>query len=280
MHSNIFPTTRQMEAEVIQMTASLVGGSATSTTAPEICGSMTSGGTESILTAVKASRDHERRRRRITRPEMVIAPSAHAAFVKASEYFNIDIVKAPLDGGHRLTAAAVRRCLSRNTVLVVASAVGYPHGVMDDVEGIAALCKERGVLLHVDCCLGGFVLPFLKFVRPDIGGTMGRADLAFDFRLPGVTSMSLDVHKFGGWYSRTTGARSHTPTLSLTLSLSLSLTLTLSRSRHTRQGAPTREPRWSCIARQRYGGTSTRAFAIGLAVCTFPPALLARGTAR
>ena len=207
---------------------------------------------------------------------MVIAPSAHAAFVKASEYFNIDIVKAPLDGGHRLTAAAVRRCLSRNTVLVVASAVGYPHGVMDDVEGIAALCKERGVLLHVDCCLGGFVLPFLKFVRPDIGGTMGRADLAFDFRLPGVTSMSLDVHKFGGWYSRTTGARSHAPTLSV----SLSLTLTLSRSRHTRQGAPTREPRWSCIARQRYGGTSTRAFAIGLAVCTFPPALLARGTAR
>ena len=126
-----------------------------------------------------------------------LAPTAHAAFVKASEYFNISIVKAPLDGGHRLTAAAVRRCLSRNTVLVVASAVGYPHGVMDDVEGIAALCKERGVLLHVDCCLGGFVLPFLKFVRPDIGGTMGRADLAFDFRLPGVTSMSLDVHKFG-----------------------------------------------------------------------------------
>ena len=256
MHSNIFPTTRQMEAEVIQMTASFVGGSATSSTtpAPEICGSMTSGGTESILTAVKASRDHARRHRRITRPEMVIAPSAHAAFVKASEYFNISIVKAPLDGGHRLTAAAVRRCLSRNTVLVVASAVGYPHGVMDDVEGIAALCKERGVLLHVDCCLGGFVLPFLKFVRPDIGGTMGRADLAFDFRLPGVTSMSLDVHKFGG-YSRTTGARSHAPTLSLTL--------TLSRSRYTRQGALTREPRWSCIARQRYGGTSTRASPTG-----------------
>ena len=125
---------------------------------------------------------------------------------------------------------------------------------MDDVEGIAALCKERGVLLHVDCCLGGFVLPFLKFVRPDIGGTMGRADLAFDFRLPGVTSMSLDVHKFGG-YSRTTGARSHAPTLSLTL--------TLSRSRYTRQGALTREPRWSCIARQRYGGTSTRASPTG-----------------
>lgn len=193
MHSNIFPTTRQMEAEVIQMTASFVGGGE----GTDICGSMTSGGTESILTAVKASRDYMRRHRCITKPEMVIAPSAHAAFIKAAEYFNIEIVKAPLDVGHRLTASAVRRCLSRNTVLVVASAVGYPHGVMDDVEGISALCKNRGVLLHVDCCLGGFVLPFLKHVRPDIGGTMGAADLAFDFRLPGVTSMSLDVHKFG-----------------------------------------------------------------------------------
>lgn len=204
MHAGIFPTTRAMEAEVVQMTASLVGGGSTGSFANGginggICGSMTSGGTESILSAVKASRDYMRQHRRITKPEMVIAPSAHAAFIKAAEYFNIAIVKAPLDGGHRLTAPNVRRCLSRNTVLVVASAVGYPHGVLDDVEAIAALCKKRGILMHVDSCLGGFVLPFLKHVSPSIGGTEGEhvEDYRFDFNLEGVTSMSLDVHKFG-----------------------------------------------------------------------------------
>ena len=208
MHAGIFPTTRAMEAEVVQMTASLVGGGSTKSatagginggTCGTICGSMTSGGTESILTAVKASRDYMRHHRRITKPEMVIAPSAHAAFIKAAEYFNIAIVKAPLDRGHRLTSSAVLRCLSRNTVLVVASAVGYPHGVLDDVEGIAALCNRRGILMHVDCCLGGFVLPFLKHVSPSMGGTEGEQveDYRFDFNLKGVTSMSLDVHKFG-----------------------------------------------------------------------------------
>ena len=194
MHSNIFPTTRQMEAEVIQMTASLVGGGGKGSS---ICGSMTSGGTESILTAVKASRDYMRKKRRIQRPEMVIAPSAHAAFIKAAEYFNITLVKAPLDGGHRLTARAVRSCLTKNTMLVVASAVNYPHGVMDDVSGIAALCEKRGVLLHVDACLGGFVLPFLQHVDQELGGTKGAKPLEFDFRVRGVTSMSLDSHKFG-----------------------------------------------------------------------------------
>lgn len=126
MHSNMFPTTRVMEAEVVQMTASLVGGGEPGIKSNRnICGSMTSGGTESILTAVKAGRDYMRYHKHITKPEMVIAPSAHAAFIKAAEYFNISIVKAPLDGDHRLTASAVRRCLSRNTILVVASAVGY-----------------------------------------------------------------------------------------------------------------------------------------------------------
>ena len=200
MHTGIFPTTRAMEAEVVQMTASLVGGGSTGSGAcASICGSMTSGGTESILTAVKASRDYMRHHRRITKPEMVIAPSAHAAFIKAAEYFNIALVKAPLDSGHRLTEKAVRRCLSRNTVLVVASAVGYPHGILDDVEGISVLCKRRGILMHVDCCLGGFLMPFLKHVSPSIGGTKGEhvEDYRFDFELEGVTSMSLDIHKFG-----------------------------------------------------------------------------------
>jgi len=194
MHSDMFPTTRQMEAEIIQMTAGLVGGYDSSL---HLCGSMTSGGTESILTAVKASRDYMRAHKNIREPEMIIGPSAHAAFIKAAEYFNIKLIRAPLDThSHSLKAASVKRYITKNTVLVVASAPGYPHGILDDVADIGALCQRRGILLHVDACLGGFVLPFLKYLTPE---TERPASLpAFDFAtVPGVTSMSLDTHKFG-----------------------------------------------------------------------------------
>lgn len=194
MHSDMFPTTRQMEAEIVQMTAGLVGGYDTSL---ELCGSMTSGGTESILTAVKASRDYMRAHKNIRDPEMIVGPSAHAAFIKAAEYFKIKLVKAPLDSNtHCLTARAVKRYISKNTILVVASAPGYPHGVLDEVAEIGALCQKYDILLHVDACLGGFVLPFLKYLPP---GAERPATLpVFDFAsVPGVTSMSLDTHKFG-----------------------------------------------------------------------------------
>lgn len=135
MHSDIFPSVRHMEAEVVAMTAALLGGGYTGD--PGVCGAMTSGGTESILTAVKASRDYMAAVRGITQPEMVVADSAHAAFIKAAEYFKIRLVRVRVGRDWRLSAQAVRRVVTRNTVLVVASAPGFPHGVVDHVTAIA-----------------------------------------------------------------------------------------------------------------------------------------------
>ncbi|WIA20475.1 hypothetical protein OEZ85_004880 [Tetradesmus obliquus] len=188
LHSDIFPSVRQMEAEVIAMTANMLHGGP-GTNAPHVCGAMTSGGTESILLAIKAARDYMAESRGITCPEMVVGPSAHAAYWKAAEYFNIKLVQAPLGKDFRLHGASVARCISRNTVLVVASAPGFPHGVVDDVAGIAAAAARRGVPCHVDGCLGGFLLPFVEQLGYDVP--------VFDFRVPGVTSLSVDTHKFG-----------------------------------------------------------------------------------
>lgn len=150
---------------------------------------MTSGGTESILTAVKALRDYMGATRGITQPEMVIAISAHAAFIKAAEYFGIRLVRLPVGPDYRLSGAAVAGAMTPNTVLVVASSPGFPHGVVDHVADIAAAARRRGVPCHVDCCLGGFVLPF--------AAKLGYPVPRFDFSVPGVTSMSVDTHKFG-----------------------------------------------------------------------------------
>ncbi|KAI7840937.1 hypothetical protein COHA_005368 [Chlorella ohadii] len=152
MHADVFPSVRKMEGEVVAMTASMLGGGPAGD--PGVCGSMTSGGTESILTAVKASRDYMMATRGITEPEMIIAVSAHAAFIKAA-----------------------------------ASAPGFPHGLVDHVADIAKVTRRRGVPLHVDCCLGGFVLPFAR--------QLGYPVPPFDFSVPGVTSISVDTHKFG-----------------------------------------------------------------------------------
>lgn len=170
------------------MTAALLGGGPAGD--PRVCGAMTSGGTESILSAVKTARDYMAATRGISdAPEMVVAESAHAAFIKAAEYFKIRLVRVPVGPDFRLSGRAVARALSRRTVLVVASAPGFPHGVMDHVEDIAEVCRRAGVPLHVDACLGGFVLPFAR--------DLGHPIPPFDFSVPGVTSMSVDTHKFG-----------------------------------------------------------------------------------
>ncbi|KXZ51445.1 hypothetical protein GPECTOR_12g408 [Gonium pectorale] len=188
LHADVFPSVRQMEAEVVAMTAGLLGGGPGGAN-PNVCGAMTSGGTESILSAVKASRDFVAARRGITQPEMIIGVSAHAAYWKAAEYFKIKLHVVPVGRDFRLHASSVRRRLNRNTVLVVASAPGFPHGLVDDVKGIAQLAARAGICCHVDACLGGFVLPFVR----QLGGRVP----PFDFSVRGVTSMSVDTHKFG-----------------------------------------------------------------------------------
>ena len=150
---------------------------------------LTSGGTESLLQAVKTARDVARADRGIARPRVVAAESAHAAFTKAADYFDVELVRLPVGQDFRADVEAMADACTDDTILVVASAPTYPHGVIDPVADIAALAADRGILCHVDACMGGFLLPFLA--------ELGRCDEPFDFRLPGVTSMSADVHKYG-----------------------------------------------------------------------------------
>lgn len=179
-----FPGLRKFENEVVAMTASMLGGG------PGACGNMTSGGTESILMAVKTARDLARARRPgVIAPEMVVPVSIHPAFLKAAHYLGVKAVRTSLGDDFRADMDAVRAAVNDNTILVVGSAPAYPHGVIDPIEELAALAEAKGISCHVDACLGGFMLPF--------AGKLGYAVPPFDFRVPGVTSMSADVHKYG-----------------------------------------------------------------------------------
>jgi sphinganine-1-phosphate aldolase len=138
---------------------------------------------------MKAYRDHARAERSIRHPEMVTPSSAHAAFDKAARYFNIKKVTIPVTRDFTADVEEARKAVTRNTVVVVGSAPCFPHGVIDPIEELSALARERLVGFHTDACLGGFVLPFAE--------KLGHRFRAFDFRLPGVTSISVDTHKYG-----------------------------------------------------------------------------------
>lgn len=177
-----FPSLRKMQTDVVAMMIDLLHGGS------EAAGFMTTGGTESILLAVKAARGrgHERG---ITAPEMVLPASAHAAFEKGAHYFGVRSVRVPVRDDYRADVAAMEKAMTPNTVLVVASAPQYPQGIVDPVAEIAAIAAARGVNCHVDACMGGVTLPMLE--------RLGHPIPPFDFRVPGVTSMSVDLHKYG-----------------------------------------------------------------------------------
>ncbi len=151
-------------------------------------GSTTSGGTESILMAMLVHRERARARG-VERPTIVAGVSAHPAYAKAAHLLGMELVQVPLDQAWRTDVTAARELIDDRTAVVVASAFSYPHGVMDPVADLAALAAEAGAGCHVDACIGGFVLPFLE--------RLGRPVPPWDFRVPGVTSMSADVHKYG-----------------------------------------------------------------------------------
>ncbi len=179
-----FRSLRKLESDIVQMTATLLHGG------PDTVGTLTTGGTESILMAVKAARDRFRSRRPwVRRPEIVAPRTAHVAFEKAAHYFGLRIRYAPVGADQRADADALRSLTGSRTALLVASAPQYPHGVVDPIEAIGALAADRGVPLHVDACVGGFLLPFVE--------RLGHPLPRFDFRVPGVTSMSADLHKYG-----------------------------------------------------------------------------------
>ena len=191
LHSDLWPSATKYEAEIVSMTADMLGAGAAAQAAPDqrICGTVTSGGTESILLAMKTYRDRARDHKGITRPNMVVPVSAHAAFDKAAQYFGIEQHRVPAGDGFRADMSAVRKAMDGNTVVVIGSAPCFPHGVIDPIEQMSELARKRGVGFHTDACLGGFVLPWADKLGAPVPG--------FDFRLPGVTSISADTHKYG-----------------------------------------------------------------------------------
>ncbi len=182
LHIDLWPSGMKFEAEIVAMTASMLGSDETS---DEIVGTVTSGGTESIILAMKAYRDHTG----LKRPEMVIPDSAHVAFDKAAHYFGYKQVRVPVAEDFRADVDAMARAVTRKTAVVVGSAPGFPHGVIDPIAELSDMARERGIGFHTDACLGGFLLPW--------AAKLGHQIPPFDFSLPGVTSMSADTHKYG-----------------------------------------------------------------------------------
>lgn len=179
-----FPSLKKFETEVVAKAAALLNGGS------EAVGTMTSGGSESLLMAVKSSRDQARHLKPgFTEPEIILPQSAHPALDKAAHYLGVKAVRTPLDSGYRADLGAVRDAVNDNTIMLVGSAPAYPHGVIDPIEGLGELALEKNLNLHVDACLGGFFLPFLE--------RSGYSIPLFDFRVPGVTSISADLHKYG-----------------------------------------------------------------------------------
>jgi sphinganine-1-phosphate aldolase len=170
------------------MTASMLGGGHASPGMP-VAGTVSSGGTESILLAMKTYRDFARERRGIASPQIVAPVTAHAAFDKAARFFDMPLVRVPVGADYRADPAALAAAVTERTAVVVGSAPSFPHGVIDPIPQIAELAAQRGVGCHVDTCLGAFILPWAE--------RLGYPVPPFDFRLPGVTSMSADTHKYG-----------------------------------------------------------------------------------
>jgi len=187
LHSDLFPSIVKFEAEIIAMTGSLLGRDRAKNAS--VCGSVSSGGTESILLAMKTYRDQAREERGITHPEIITCTTAHAAFDKAAHYFGIRQIRVPFDSNFKMNISETKKQINRNTIALVGSAPSFPHGVIDPIEELSELAVKHQVGLHVDACLGGFVLPFAK--------KLGYPVPLFDFELPGVTSMSADTHKYG-----------------------------------------------------------------------------------
>ncbi len=177
-----FKSLKKFESEVIGMTAELLG-------LPDAVGNITSGGTESIIMAVKTARDWARAEKGITEPEMVLPASAHPAFDKAGQYLGVTCLNVPLAEDYRADVSAAGRLVTSNTVLIAGSAPCYPFGKIDPIPELAALAQEHGVPCHVDACLGGFLLPFIE--------RLGRTVPPWDFSVPGVASISADMHKYG-----------------------------------------------------------------------------------
>ena len=179
----VFPSLREMQRDVVAMSTGIMNGG------DDVGGAMTSGGTESIFMAVKTARDRARAERSIERGRLIIPRTAHPAFVKAAHLLDVEWVHMPLGEDLRTQASDLEPLITKDTVLAVGSAPNYPFGMIDPIPEMAAIAAAAGVPFHVDACLGGFMLPWIE--------RLGRELPLWDFRVPGVTSISADLHKYG-----------------------------------------------------------------------------------
>ncbi|KAH3673515.1 hypothetical protein WICMUC_003621 [Wickerhamomyces mucosus] len=186
LHPDVFPGVRKMEAEIVSIVLNLFNAPIDTG-----CGSTTSGGTESLLLACLSAKIYGYRYKGIREPEMVVPETAHAGFDKAAYYFGIKLHHARLDSNtYKVDLKHVKKLINSNTVLIAGSAPNFPHGIIDDIEGLSKLALKYKIPLHVDCCLGSFIVSYMK--------KAGFNDIPlFDFRLTGVTSISCDTHKYG-----------------------------------------------------------------------------------
>jgi glutamate/tyrosine decarboxylase-like PLP-dependent enzyme len=183
LSTDAFPSLKQIQAEVVAMAGVWLGAT------PSSAGFMTSGGTESILMAVKAARDRLLAERQIRQPNMVMPTSAHAAFAKAGAYFGVEVRRVAVGSDWRADVAAMQSRVDKNTVLIVGSAPQYPQGVVDDIVGIAKIASDSQINCHVDACMGGVTLAYLQRLGENIA--------PWNLQVPGVSSISVDLHKFG-----------------------------------------------------------------------------------
>ena len=178
-----FQSLKKFETEVIRMTANLLNGDR------NVSGIITAGGTESCLLAVKTYRDLARATRGVKKPEMILPTTAHVAWDKGAEYFNVKIRRAPLRDDYCVDPQAVKKMINKNTVMILGSAPEYPHGMIDPIAELGEIAQAKNIPLHVDACVGGFILPFIE--------KLGNNIPLWDYRVPGVTSISADIHKYG-----------------------------------------------------------------------------------
>ena len=181
---SVFQSLMRLEKELAAVGRSHLRGDA------DVVGNFTSGGTESIILAVKAARDYYRTLRpEIKAPEIILPTTAHAAFHKAAHYLGIRIVVVPVDRKtFRADPVAIEAAISPNTIMLVGSAPSYSHGVVDPIPALGRIASEHGLWLHTDACMGGFLLPYFR--------RLGAPVTEFDFKVPGVSSISMDLHKY------------------------------------------------------------------------------------
>jgi glutamate/tyrosine decarboxylase-like PLP-dependent enzyme len=185
LQRDMYPSATKFEGEIVAMVAALLNGAAAG---PDVCGVVTGGGSESLVHAIYAYRE-QAAKRGVTRPNLVMPRTAHVALDKGSHWLGIEVRHVPVAADYRVDLEVMASLIDENTIALVGSAGNYPHGVIDPIPEIGALALEHGIGLHVDGCLGGLLLPWLEDIGVDVP--------PWDFRVPGVTSISADTHKYG-----------------------------------------------------------------------------------